>query len=243
MDDCAEFEFRITAYTPETIPMDRLARYMLELAALMGSSTHVHFCRLLKGSTRLRARVEPEDVSHVSRRIAVATRSDAPADVVKAVRSINALLRDDGATGVLKHGSARIHTFPGAKESLPQRIGPIKEACVLDGEVVRVGGKDKTIHVTLLGPDGQDYKLVTTSRDMAKSIASHLYSPVRVTGTGTWNRTEDGKWELDSLALEGFQPIDDRSLIEAFAALQAVEGSDWKKMDDPLAAWQRLRSH
>jgi hypothetical protein len=243
MNDCVKFDFRITAYTPNTIPMDRLARYMSELANLMGSAPHVHFSKLLSGSTRVCVRVEPEDAPKVRERIALANRSDPPADVVKAVRSINSLLREDGATGFLNHGPAKLYTFPGVKEAVPARIGPIKEAGVLDGEIVRVGGKDKTIHVLLVGPDGQEYKLVTTSRDMAKSMANYLYCPVRVTGTGAWTRSEEGKWELEIFAVQDFEPIEDRSLIEAFAALQAVEGSGWKKMNDPLATWQQLRSH
>ncbi len=243
MDDSAEFDFRITAYSPETIPMERLAKYMAELAAMMGNTAHVHFGKLKKGSTRLCVRVEQEDVPKVSQRIAVANRADAPADVSKAVRNINSLLREDGARGFIKQGNAQVFKFPGADEQLPKRIGPIKEAGVLDGEIVRVGGKDKTIHILLVGPDGQEYKLVTTSRDVAKSMANHLYTPVRVTGTGTWSRNEDGDWELDSFSVQGFDAIDDRSLIEAFAALQAVEGSHWKQMEDPLATWQELRSN
>jgi hypothetical protein len=243
MDTETEFDLRITAYTPETIPMERLARYMLELAALMGNTAHVHFGKLRKGSTRLCARVEQEDVPKVRERIASANRDDAPTDVMRAVRSINTLLREDGARGTLKQGSAQIYKFPGADEQIPKRIGPIKEAGVLDGEIVRVGGKDRTIHILLVGPDNQEYKLVTTSRDVAKSMANHLYCPVRVTGTGTWSRNEEGNWELDSFNVQGFEPIEEPSLIEAFAALQSVEGSEWKRMDDPLATWQKLRSN
>lgn len=243
MNDCIEFDLRITAYTPSTIPMDRLARYMGELAILMGSAPHVHFAKLRGGSTRLCVRVEPWDAPKVRERIALANSSDPPADVVKTVRNINSMLREDGATGFLNQGTARIYTFPGVKEPIPARIGPIKGSGVLDGEIVRVGGKDRTIHVLLVGPDGQEYKLVTTSRDMAKSMANHLYSSVRVTGTGAWTRNEEGKWELENFAVQDFEPIEDRTLIEAFAALQAVEGSEWKKMEDPLAAWQQLRSH
>jgi len=243
MNDQTEFDLRITAYTPETIPMERLAQYMLELAALMGNTAHVHFKKLRRGSTRLCAQVEQEDVPKVKERIASANRGNAPPDVLKAIRNINILLRDDGAHGALKQGSAQIYKFPGVDEQIPKRIGPIKEAGILDGEIVRVGGKDKTIHILLIGPDGQEYKLVTTSRDVAKSMANHLYCPVRVTGIGTWGRNEEGVWELDSFSVQGFEPIDELSLIEAFAALQSVEGSKWKQMNDPLATWQKLRSN
>jgi hypothetical protein len=74
-------------------------------------------------------------------------------------------------------------------------------------------------------------------------MAQYLYMPVRVAGTGTWYRNEEGDWELESFAVQDFEPLEDRSLIEAVAALQAIEGSDWQKTDDPLSAWQRIRSN
>ncbi|HET6719883.1 MAG TPA: hypothetical protein VFH22_09565, partial [Rhodocyclaceae bacterium] len=80
MDDDL-FKLRITAYTPETIPMNRLAEYMLHFAALMGSETHVHFKGLKKGSTILCARVENEDVPKVGERLAKICLSDTPADI------------------------------------------------------------------------------------------------------------------------------------------------------------------
>ena len=243
MDD-SEFDFRIAAYSPDTIPMERLARYLTELATLMGNAPHVHFKGLRKGSTVVRAVVEQEDIPKVQARLQLVGRPDAPPDVVKCIKAINGLLREDNARGTLKHvRTAQIIKFPGAEEALPARIGPIKEAGVLDGEIVRVGGKDRTIHIQLIGPDGQEYKLVTTSRDIAKQIAQHLYMLVRVSGTGTWYRNEEGDWELESFAIQDFGPLEDRSLIEAVAALQAIEGSDWQDTDDPLSAWQRIRSN
>jgi len=243
MNHDADFALRINAYTPETIPMERLARYMLDFAGLMGSANRVHFTKVRKGSTRILARVEAEDVPKVASRLATARRPDAPAEITKYVRNINTLLREDAATATLKQGSTNVYEFPGAKEPPSRRIGPIREAGVLEGEIVRVGGRDRTIHILLIGPDDQEYRLVTSSRDTAKRIATHLFCPVRVTGTGTWTRDEGGNWELENFIVEDFHPTDERSLIEAFAALQAADGSEWKKMNDPLAAWQALRSH
>lgn len=224
--------------------MERLARYLAELATLMGNTAHVHFRGLRKGSTVLRAVVEQGDIPKVQARLCLVGSHNAPPDIVRCTRTINTLLREDGARGTLKHlGTAKVIKFPGVEDSLPAKIGPIREAGILDGEVVRIGGKDKTIHILLIGPDSQEYKLVTTSRDVAKVMAQHLYSLVRVTGTGTWYRNEEGDWELESFSVQGFEPLEDRSLIEAVAALQAIEGSDWQKIGDPLAAWQRLRKN
>jgi len=39
-------EFVIDAYSPETLPMSRLAEYMAQLATLLGEKDHVHFVEL-----------------------------------------------------------------------------------------------------------------------------------------------------------------------------------------------------
>ena len=240
--DSAKFNFRITAYTPETIPMSRLAEYMGQYAALMGSDLHVHFDKLKKGSTVLCARVENEDVPKVENRLHRAGSDDAPADIVRIYNTINSYLRADNAQGsVKKEGGAQLIKFPGCKQPLPQRIGPIKEAGHLEGEIVRVGGKDRTIHALLIGPDGEEYKLTTTSRDMAKELGRHLFTAVRVNGTGTWARNEAGQWELEGFLVQDFEPLNDRTLIEALAGLREIEGSEWEQTTDPLAKWRALR--
>lgn len=243
MDDLARFAFRISAYTPDTIPMDRLARYMLEIAALMGNENHVHFDGLRKGSTVLRAKVEYEDIPKVENRLNDVGRIDAPADVVRIVNNLNKLLRDDNARATLKRigGTAEIIKFPGRDIIVPQNIGPIKETGILEGAIVKIGGKDRTIHVLLVGEDGQEYRLTTTSREVAKQMAAHLFEMVRVNGIGTWYRRESGLWELDTFQVQGFDPVDERTLIEAIAGLRAIEGADWQMMEDPLDTWQALR--
>lgn len=240
MDD-ELFTLRITAYTPETIPMNRLAEYMLHFAALMGSETHVHFKGLRKGSTVLCAKVEQEDIPKVGERLAKVTVSDAPADVVRPFNAINGLLRADNARATLKHGTAQIIKFPGCDTPIAQRIGPVKEAGQLEGVVISVGGKDSTKHIRLTSHDGEECKLTTRSVELAKQLGNHLFSPVRVTGTGTWYRNEDGKWELENFIVQNCEPLEERSLIEAVAALRDVDGDGWKALPDPLATWRDLR--
>ena len=48
-----EYRFTIDAYSPETLPMSRLAEYMAEVARLLGKVDQVHFVRLEPGSTVL----------------------------------------------------------------------------------------------------------------------------------------------------------------------------------------------
>lgn len=46
MRQAFKFTLRIDAFTPESLPMRRLAQYLLGLAQLMGEPEHVHFDRI-----------------------------------------------------------------------------------------------------------------------------------------------------------------------------------------------------
>src|SRR4051812_13804049 len=100
------FQFKIGAYSPESMPLERLAQYMAELAALLGERTAVHFHRLVKGSTVVSTKVDREAVPKVRDRMASVRSADAATDAMRAYNSLNRLLRDDNATGVLREKRA-----------------------------------------------------------------------------------------------------------------------------------------
>jgi hypothetical protein len=77
------YEFRISAFTPSSIPMARLAQYMAELASLLGNSENVHFASLKKGSVRVVARVANEAAPKVSLRVNSARDPTGPPEVGK----------------------------------------------------------------------------------------------------------------------------------------------------------------
>ena len=55
------YELYTDSFTPETIPMARLADYMASFAELLGHSEHVHFGKLKAGSLSVTARVDEID--------------------------------------------------------------------------------------------------------------------------------------------------------------------------------------
>jgi hypothetical protein len=240
----ARFRLRITAYTPETIPMARLAEYMRELAVLMGSESSAHYRGATKGSTVMNVEVAAEDTGKVAARLLEATSVDAPAEARKAIASLEALMRADNATGTLTlPDGRRAIRFLGIEAMVPERVGPIREFTTVQGEVVRVGGKDRSLHALLIGDDGQSLRLSTGSRETAKLLAAQLFSRVRASGVGTWYRNDSGAWELEELKLQSFEPLEERTLLEAVSELRNIEGAGWRDLDDPLAALREMRKH
>lgn len=95
-----EFTFRISgSYSPDDIPLERLGEYLKALGELFGERANVHFRSLELGSTVVRAIVDHAAVPKVEARIQCIATGNAGAALAKAYERIDALLRDDNATG------------------------------------------------------------------------------------------------------------------------------------------------
>ena len=232
-----DFRFRIEVYTPETIPMARLAEYLHELAAILGETKAVHFVRLEGGSTVVVHRVEREAVPKVRDRATAVARRQASRDAMRAYRTINRMLRQDNGAGVLQAPTgAEIIRFPGIQEV--ERYGTVTQQCFVDGEVIRIGGTRERVPITLRSEE----ELIAdcyTSRATAKRLAAHLFEPVRLFGNGRFAREDEGAWKLEYFIFENFTRLTDEPLSSVVEALRAIPGGEWG--DDSLDELQFIR--
>ncbi|MBK8210226.1 MAG: hypothetical protein IPK78_09860 [Rhodospirillales bacterium] len=238
------YRFRIDVYTPETIPLATLARYMERLAQLLGSEHGVHFAGLEDGSTQLLGRVDHEEVPKVRDRLDQVRRGEAPPAAMKVFDEIDHLLAADNAVGALyeevQGHTAQIIAFPGRTRPKPARYGPFNQEGSLDGFLVSIGGVDKTISLQLQNGDIK-YTGCETTREIARQLGKHCSSPVRIHGTGRWLREEDGTWTLKRFRVQSFEVLRREDLKEVVERLRAVEGSAWRELDDPTAALEKIR--
>lgn len=240
MNDNGEYRFVIDAYSPDTLPMSRLAEYMADLARLLGSADRVHFVRLEAGSTVLVQRVEPEVAVEVSRRMRGLADNTAPIDATNAFKALNRRLADDDATGSLQEGGAEVIPFPGRNQPQPLTFGAFNQPGVLDGVLIRVGGQGDTVPAHLR--DGEVIHMCQATRDMARQLAVHLYGPtLRVQGEGRWEREADGGWLMKRFNIARFEELDDAPLGDVVERLRSVEGSGWKEIDAPAEELRTLR--
>lgn len=233
-----EFVFKINAFTPETIPMARLAEYMADLARLLSETTSVHFVRLDGGSTALVHAVDYEAVPKVEARISAAKSADAPAELLKINEDINRKLREDNADGeIYRTGGGQIIQFPGINTPKQITFGPVTQFGSIDGVVRRIGGKGNQIPVMLETHDGFETHCSTT-RDMGKALAHLFDGPIiRCSGRGTWKRDQFGRWVLDRFVITNFSELDQRSLPEIATALQSTPDAAWRRSDN---VWNEL---
>jgi hypothetical protein len=238
--------FHIDAYSPETIPMAKLADYMTDFAALLGRENAVHFTGLENGSTSLAARVESEDVPKVTARLDDIRRGHPPKDAAKAFAQIDTRLASDNATGCIlieadePDSLTELLAFPGRNRPKAPTYGPFTQEGSLDGILISVGGKDDTIPLRLQNGD-TTYSNCDTTRAIARDLGKHLFEPIRVHGTGKWLREPDGAWTLLRFRVHRFDVLAKDSLRDSVAALRAVQGSGWKDVPDPLAELDDLR--
>lgn len=235
-----EYRFKIDAYTPETIPMGRLAEYLADLAIVLGNRERVHFHRLETGTTTNVVRVEWEADPKVRERIKAVKLKEAPEDALRAAKNIDRRLADDNAVGLLLDPTgAKVFKFPGRELLTKLAFGPINQPGVFQGVPIRVGGEGDPVPVHL--EDGKEKYIVYARRTLAKEIAHYLFSAVvRVEGSGRWTRAADGDWELHVFYANAMKLIEDADIRKDIGGLREID-SDWKKLNDPLAELEKIR--
>ena len=233
----SEIRWKIDAYTAETMPLDRLAEYLKELAALLGEPQHLHLMRVDSSSTVPVLRVDDEAVQHIRQRGDDIRFGRAPSAVMQRYRKINQMLRDDKAGAALYEGDAEIIPFPGLNEP-PPTIGGVRQQGALDGRLQRVGGVQKWVPIQLRTLDDQTITHCYALRSLAKEMGHHLFEPVRLYGRGRWTRTARGEWVLDDFYVDTFEVLSDEPLPSIVAALRSVR-AEWSS--DPIGNIQSRR--
>lgn len=241
MDNRGEvLSFRIDRWTPDSIPMARLAEYMVRVAELYGEASSVHFTGIKKGSAIIQSRVEVEAVPKVIARLQIVNTSDAPEPLAKTYHAIDEMLRSDNASAtIVRPKVGRVVDFPGRKMAPPDPI-VISQPSTVDGVVVRIGGYDETIPMLLQDAEGETYHCTVKGRPQARELAKFLFgSPIRVHGLGRWERSAQGKWTLLGLTVTDHEELDGATLDQAVAAIRAAAAEAWP--DDAMERWKRER--
>ncbi len=238
-----EYRFRIDAFTPDTLPMARLAQYMADLATMLGEQDSVHFVRIEKSSAVLVHQIEDDAAPRVKERVNRVRRGDGPGDAMKAFRETNKRLKADNSVGTLTgDGEAEIIRFPGREMEEPVVFGPFNQEGTLDGKVIMVGGKSDPVPVHL--EQGATVYICQAKRDIARTLGRYLFqSELRVRGEGRWTREADGTWTLNRFTIYSFEVLDDEPLSAVVAKLREIPGSGWQDVDDPWSELTGMREY
>jgi hypothetical protein len=237
-----EYRFQIDAFTPETLPMARLAEYMAEFASMLGQPEHVHFVKLARGSCAVVSSVDWAAAPKVRERIrAVRFRDpEVSGEALRAYDSLDRRLAQDNATAVVIDPSGKgVLRFAGRRREEELSYGAVKQPGTVDGIPILIGGERDPVPVHL--EDRGAVHNCYASRAMARSLAVHIFTTtVRASGVGIWKRSDAGVWTMERFHIQEFMTLDETPLTEAVQGLRRIEGG-WKDLGDPLDELHRLR--
>jgi hypothetical protein len=214
----------IDAFTPDTLPMARLAEYLKPFAAMLGSEDNVHFEGLSHGSAICRAAVEDQDAPKVRERIEGIPSRTAPRSAMKAYNDIDDLLAKDNAIGHVAIDGHKLIEFPGRRRGKREIVGPVRRTTSIEGQIYSIGGKDETINIHLRNGDVE--LKCEAPIPLARRLGPYLLGEtVRLFGHGLWNRV-DGEWQMKTFTAERFVALDNATLHETLRSVSgAFEGA------------------
>ena len=210
------YRFRVKAYTPETMPLKRLAQYLGPLAELFGVEG-VHLVDIQEGSHASALLVGEAFRPEVEMRLAAAGSGGGDPSAERGYKKINALLLEDNTNGAVDApDGAEILYFPGAKAERP-RLRNIRQPGTFDGVVETLGGPNEWVPVGVRTFEGEKVTGFRAQRELIKELASKIYEPVRLSGDGYYSRGDDGIWSLDRFNVHSFSHLEDISISEALS--------------------------
>lgn len=232
-----QYELHVLGTSKKMLSLDDFADLAKRLADLLGEQERVHFGALKDGSARILAKVEQSARQDVVVQLAKMRLGVAPAKITK----LNDYLGSKGWRGELKNAEGGvIIAFPGTPQKKPEQVQTVYQTDSLIGQVIKIGGKDDTVPMTLKTPEGAFVDVNVKGREEAKKLAQHLFgADIKVNGNATWTRDEEGQWTCSSMEVLSFEETDGSLLVDLFEALRRVPNNHWHQLDDPIADWEK----
>lgn len=199
MRNSPEFRWILKGFTPEKMPMARLADYIQQLAKMLGQEDGVHFDRVERGSVAVVAAIDRRSSGKVSARVNGIRSGTAPADAMKAYGVINAMLAQDKTTALLRDRSAVIIRFPG-KIAERKALVEVPDSGSVVGYLYLLSDAGREFHARIRLESGGTLQC-TVGSDIARKLREHLFETVKVYGRGVWARSEGGAWTVVSLEI------------------------------------------
>lgn len=223
------YNLKIDAYTPDSLPMARLAEYLKCYADLLGEENCVHFGGIFPGSVQLHCNVQKESSFLVRTHVMEAPHGDRRLPHVRAFHRLYDMLMENSANAALFCNAQPVLELHARSEILFPVIGPFTQAISRQGILIRIGGKDRTAHATIEDGDGILWSFAV-SRHLAKRLAEHLFGhPIRLIGHGRCYRDAVGIWRHKSLKADDFEVLSNESLKEAVTRIREISAGAWHR--------------
>jgi hypothetical protein len=236
MADFEEIEFMIPAYTPETMPLDRLLDYLRQIGDVVGAPQDMHLIRIEASSTKPVFSLAIPVATQARERVAAVRAGRGTNKQRSAYNQIREMVKlDGGVPASLKDRTGIILDFPPPTEAA-DTISGVHQPSSFDGILIRIGGVAENVPLLMQDLSGEVYSGFSAPRALAKSMRSQLFEPTRVTGNGSWDRRPDGVWKLSKMLIQSFEPLGDETLADVFQKLRTAPVTWPQDADDVLRA-------
>lgn len=237
-----EYVFRIDVFSPDTLPMARLAEYLAALSKLLGHQENTHFVRVEPGSAKLVHKVDAVDAPKVETRLHQVRLGSGPKEAIAAHQQIEDLLANDNALGTLTDLTSEKVVVPFAGRNRERKLvfPPFRQDTVVQGQIVSIGGRDDTAHATL--QDGNIFHTnIHMRRDLARELAPLLYGPIiRLYGNGRFERQNDGVWKVLDFRVDRYDRLREDPLTDVLASIRKISGNGLMR-DDVIERLKDIR--
>jgi len=223
MADFEELSFVIPGHTPETMPLNRLLDYLQQVAAILGDPEKLHLVQVREGSCEPVLHTDTATALAAKERAARVERGDGTKRQIDGLNNVRRMLREDGVRkhpALLRTPNSIFLKIAAAPEETS--LNGIRQASSVDGALIRIGGAGDYASIQLQDIEGKIISGFTAKRDLAKDLAAHLWEPVRLHGMAQWDRTKEGRWELDRMFVHSFDPLADESLSVTLGKLRGI---------------------
>lgn len=240
MADFEDLKIVIPAFTPETMPLDRLIEYLQQAAQVIGDPAELHLIGVEKGSTAPVLRLKTSVAVKARENIARVERGEGTQRQADAFRRMRRMVwrdaRDAGRPALLRSDSAVLLEIPPAQDT--SAISGIRQQTTIDGQLTRIGGVGDYAALQMQDLSGKVLTGISASKSLAKEMAKLIYEPIRISGIGVWCRDEEGQWAIEKMQVQSFEPLDDDDAIGMLHQLRALK-VEWP--DDALEQLAALR--
>ncbi|UPG94111.1 hypothetical protein [Luteibacter aegosomatissinici] len=120
----------------------------------------------------------------------------------------------------------------------------IRTSADVDGVVTRLVVCDEITHLYLRDYRDRELKLLVSDSTLACDIAPHIQDGlVRVVADGYWQRLKPYGWlpKQGACYARSFVVLKTTPLAQILDEFTAIAADGWNALDDPMAAWKKLR--
>jgi hypothetical protein len=235
------YELHVFGTRPKALALHDFGELVKRFADLLGNAEKIHFGALRPGSARILVKVDEEAFTDVKVQLVTARMQGESS--TKVVRMDEYLSAHGWHGEVRNREGSVVLSFPGKLNATePQEQRTVQQIDTLVGQVIKIGGRDESVPMTLETSDGTYIDVNVRGRDLAKKLAPYLFGKdIRIRGLATWKRDVDGEWSCSGMLVDHFEDLDNTSLTELFGSLRELDGNGWNALDDPIEDWKKLR--